>query len=42
MKEPVQNFVIKTSREEDRIKPCETAANKPPTSKSSLALRLTK
>jgi hypothetical protein len=42
MKEPVQNFVMRTCKQEDRIKPCETAANKPPTSKASSAVRSTK
>jgi hypothetical protein len=42
MKEPVQNFVMRTSKQEDRIKPCETSANKPPTSKASSAVRSTK
>lgn len=33
---------MRTCKQEDRIKPCETAANKPPTSKASSAVRSTK
>lgn len=33
---------MRTSKQEDRIKPCETVANKPPTSKAPSAVRSTK